>query len=336
MIQDKLISNNISYSLLKAFDDDGPKSLIRRKRLSGKGIQFGSLLDDYISLQKEEFNSKYEVLPMAPLEPMVKKVASLIRETFALEDMKKIQSDEDLKLKVVELMKLNGLYKSIKTTPTFVKKFNFNDFYKFTESCYLDKELVFISDLIEIQEARGSLFSNKRTKDYFINDYENIYQLELNFKYKKQNVKAILDMVNIDHKNKIIRGVDLKTGTPKPGEFSKNFFNYRYYMQAAIYQEALHRFNKKMFKGEYTVENFRFLYLCRTDIDNPVIYTTSQKWLDAAWKGFTTYSGYKYRGITELVDEIIWHKDNKLFEHTRKFYENSEVTVEDYYINVNK
>lgn len=330
------ISDNVSYSLLKLLEEEGPKALLKPKKESTKALKFGSLFDDFLFLDKETFNSKYEVLPIMQLDPMAIKLAHILRETCTLEDINKIKTDLKAQLDVVEIIKANKLWNNIKTDATFIKKFNFEDFYTYTETCFLDKDIIFTFDLLKLKEAKAALLSSNRTKHYLVNDLDNIYQLEINYPYKNQNIKTILDIVIIDHKNKIIKGVDLKTGTPKSEDFSKNFFSFKYYLQAALYQKALEYFNTENFKGEYTIEPFRFLYFSKTDIHNPLVYKVTNKWIDAGMRGFSTLSGYEYRGVDAIIEDLIWHKENKLFEYPRKLYESLELELEDFYINVKK
>ena len=61
MEQRELVSKFVSYSLLKSFDEHGPKALVQRMNPSSKGISFGTKLDDFISLPKDEFNEKYVI-----------------------------------------------------------------------------------------------------------------------------------------------------------------------------------------------------------------------------------------------------------------------------------
>ena len=60
------------------------------------------------------------------------------------------------------------------------------------------------------------------------------------------------------------------------------------------------------------------------------------KWIKAATNGFTTASGYPYRGIDELIDEVTWHKENKVFNVSRRIYEQDEVYLEDNFVVLNE
>jgi hypothetical protein len=81
---------------------------------------------------------------------------------------------------------------------------------------------------------------------------------------------------------------------------------------------------------------FQFLYISRYE-KIPLLYTVSQKWHDAALKGFYTQSGYKYRGLDEIIDDISWHWKNQKFDFSREIYEqNGSLTLNDDFITIDE
>lgn len=333
IVEGNYISDNISYSQLKIFDEEGAKGLLKPKNLDGKGIRFGSLLDDYLFLSKEDFTNKYEVVNTPLLAGDEYKLAVILKNQYSsFNELIKVHTNEKYKDSVIEIIKANKLFGRVSVRSTFLSKFDNKEFYDFVKKLYEDKILIHISDLVFAKNCKGELLSNKKTKHYFINEHENIYQANIQFEYRKQNVKCLLDMLIINHKDKIITPIDLKTGSPGIEDFKQNFFNYKYYLQGAIYNKAAEEYNKKHFNGKYKIEEFKFLYLCRYDISNPLIYRMSSKWNKAGLEGFKTLGGWKYRGINQLMDELLWHKENKKFNHSREIYENSEVYLDDSYI----
>lgn len=325
------ISDNNSYSLLKRFDDDGPRGLISKKNSGNASMRYGSLLDDYIFLDKEDFNKTYKVTHYQ-LPPALITLAHEVRKSFKLEEIDNITKNDIAKNKIVSLIKKLNLYKNIKTQATFINKFNNSEFYNYCKELYDNKILIHISDLIEAKEGKSSLFTHQKTSEYFVNNFDNIYQLEIKFPYLGTKMKCFLDMVIIDHDKKIIKGIDLKTGSPRAEDFIINFFKFKYYLQAAIYYLALEYYNKKHFNGEYTVDNFKFLYLSNFDIKNPIVYVVSDKWKNCAINGFKTTSGYFYKGVKQLVKEVNWHRENKVFNLSKDAYLKKELYLDDKFI----
>lgn len=68
---------------------------------------------------------------------------------------------------------------------------------------------------------------------------ELIHQQPIYFTYRNTQCKALLDGIQIDHKNKIIQLFDLKTTHKPVYDFPEAFVQWGYYRQAAFYREAL-------------------------------------------------------------------------------------------------
>lgn len=338
MEQQQLVSNNISYSLLKSFDEYGPKALIERQSVYNKGVDFGSKLDDFISLPKNEFNEKYLIVQNT-LDGDLFKLAQIVVNDVAINTKQFVINDAKT-INTLNAIAINAeLFKRIKLDDSRIKKFNTSEFYEFVDFLYENKDKEFITpdEYSKLLACQNSLYNHKSTKKYFncSDDCEEIYQVELNNNYKNRNIKGVLDKVIINHKEKTIQGVDLKSGSVIAKEFMSNFFKFKYYIQGAIYQELLMvNFKNKNGLSDYTIKPFKYIYLPTFDYNNPKTFILTEKWEHAAWQGFATNSGYKYRGISELINEINWHIKHQVFDETKEFYENLEIKLDDSFIHL--
>lgn len=114
-----------------------------------------------------------------------------------------------------------------------------------------------------------SLQSSKHTNKYFKDSptVDIFYQLPVYFTYQEMSCKALLDMVIIDHENKQVFPIDIKT----MGDFTRHFpwavKGRGYNFQAAFYTEALMQLklsNGGTIKGfpdisEYEIMPFKFI-----------------------------------------------------------------------------
>jgi hypothetical protein len=343
MEQQQLVSNNISYSLLKSFDEHGPKALVERQTVYNKGIDFGSKLDDFISLPKEAFNEKYLIVQntldgdLFKLAEIIVNIENVNIDVFIEPFIEGVTLTN--KIVVINQLAMEAeLFKRIKLDTSRIKKFDTPEFYEFIEFMYNNKNKEFITpdEHSKLLVCQSSLFNHKSTKKYFNcgGNVEEIYQLELNFEYKNKNIKCILDKVIINHNNKTIQPIDLKSGSVSSKEFMSNFFKFKYYLQGTLYNAGVFNEYKKLINANYELLPFKYIYLPTFDYNNPKTFILTEKWEHAAWQGFTTNSGYKYRGITELVDEINWHIKHQIFNETREFYENLEIELDDSFINL--
>jgi len=325
----QLVSNNISYSLLKAVDDSGPQALVNKIEIHNSGIDFGKRLDDFISLSSEEFNKKYLVADHSmsgDLEILAKIVAN---SSFTV-------LDEDYFEQVIKIIDSNNFFKTVTKNETKIKKFNTPEFDHYVSLLrkHPDKTFITYAEYTKLVDARFSLFNHKSTKKYFNceNHCEEIYQLEIIYQYKNKNIKTILDKLIINHYEKTIQPLDLKSGSVDSYEFIKSFFNYKYYIQGGLYQKAVEEWIKNTKLKDYLILPFKFIFLPTYNLNNPKTFIFTKKWYNASWKGFTTKSGYVYRGIDELIDIVSWHIENQIFNETKQFYENEEIELDDSFI----
>jgi hypothetical protein len=191
---------------------------------------------------------------------------------------------------------------------------------------------------------------NPFTKKYFIKEdgMELLFQVpivwDIQFnslmteegKADTKRAKSMLDVVLIDHKNKLILPVDLKTG----GEsFYRSFWKYKRYLQASMYTDALifsewiGDVNTELIH-EYEIKPLRFIY-CDTNLKkSPIIYKLSNKDIAAGREGidymeptgnvddikFGVFGRIKYKGYRKLVAELDWHIKNNKWDYDYDTY----------------
>ena len=80
---------------------------------------------------------------------------------------------------------------------------------------------------------------------------------------------------------------------------------------------------------------FKFIYVGKTE-SYPLVYTMTDKWIRSALNGFTTTSGYKYKGLDENLDNIYYHWKNKKYNYSKEVYEKKgSLNLNDDFIKVN-
>lgn len=67
----------------------------------------------------------------------------------------------------------------------------------------------------------------------------------------------------------------------------------------------------------YRVELPKFIVCDSTNYFNPLIYTLSDSDILDAYSGFE-HKGRKYPGVKELIDDLIWAKENNVWNISRK------------------
>lgn len=160
-------------------------------------------------------------------------------------------------------------------------------------------------------EAANTLKTHDFTKIYF----EDTPGIQLIYQYKFVQivngikVKGMLDCLVIDHENKTIYPVDLKTGESPVEMFDEVMLLHKYYLQASLYRTAIQQIvaNDPDLKG-YSVSMFEFVYLSKMNVNKPLIWIVPEELHEAGMNGFTDRFGFKHKGINELLDMYQYNK----------------------------
>ena len=326
------IDLTLSYSKLSDFDRNGAMSLIRRNVIEGAGVKHGSLVDDLLVDNMTGNNlceAKYYKFDGEKPSATLGSLCDIVLKNY-LTIPEKVED-------VLEIVKLNKFWSNIKNENTLIEKFNIPEFWDYINAMYEvgDKILITTEEYMDAIEMVSILKSHKYSKDIIINEYENIYQHKFEIEYKGFIVRGILDLISIDHKNKIVYFTDLKTGKNPAIEFEDSFIKWRYYFQGAIYILASEQILRGLGIREYKIQDFQFLYISKSD-KTPLLYKMTRKWISAAMNGFSI-NRYVYKGINELIDEVRWCWDNKEYLVPKYIVDNNGVVnIKDNFIEVNE
>lgn len=209
----------------------------------------------------------------------------------------------------------NDKMKLSKITPEF-----YEYVYALIQKEKTNADIVTMDKYVEALEIVNIIKTSKVGKDLFSKD--TISQQYFEFNYKENYIfRGFIDLLVIDHDLKTITPVDLKTGIEPTLYFINSILKYKYYLQMYIYSEAVKKIKIDLDLLDYEILPFKFLYINKIE-KIPVIYETTEKWLKWAKNGFKTKSGYVYKGVDELTDEIGWQFNNNEFKIPRQIKEN--------------
>jgi len=304
----------LSYSRISDFDRNGAKALIDRTIVDTDGAKIGLLTDDLLNdiINKTRlFKEKYYIFNGDKPTATLGKLSDIILKNYT-----KIPNDKEL-LKIAET---NKFWKSQKDE-TKLTNIDVPEFKDYINAQFMSKQkiLVTTSEVDLAQDLVDTLLIHNNSKYIFNSNNELINQIKFEFEYKDFLLRGILDILSINHKNKTIQMIDLKTGTNPISEFINSFLKWRYYIQEAIYTKASDVITKQFGLEGYKLLPFQFLFISRYE-KTPFIYEIGDKWHEAALKGFKTSLGWEYKGLEELLENIKWHVDNKIFDTTKEIY----------------
>ena len=194
-----------------------------------------------------------------------------------------------------------------------------------------------------ISQIVMSIRTSPNTSKYFQTnkDIEVLYQLAIYFPYQGVDCKALLDMVVVDHKEKTIQPMDIKTMGDQSIYFPKSLRQRKYDIQAAFYTEALEYFKERdepKWK-DYKILPFKFIVESTINPGNPLVFTCSNELLfmgkwgreenslelnvpDSAetWAKKKYVSYPEIKGFHQLIEDYKWYMENG-FEKKREIVE---------------
>lgn len=147
---------------------------------------------------------------------------------------------------------------------------------------------------------------------------EYLYQLKFFLDYPLDEfttvkLKFMPDLLVVDHQEKTVQPVDLKTSSMPAWGFQENFLKFRYDIQATLYSDALRYVmdSTKEYK-DYTILPYLFTDISRSDkVPVTFIYDQTDPSQQDGLSFSTDGKTYKYKGWKALLQEILDYQEQK-------------------------
>ena len=140
-----------------------------------------------------------------------------------------------------------------------------------------DRTVLSQNDYADVMACVDELRTNSVTKPFFsINpfdtDIEKVFQLKFRAEFQGIPVRCMFDEIIVDHKNKLIYPIDLKTTGHPEEEFENSFVQWRYDIQAKLYTYILQECIKKddYFK-DFKIQDYQFIVINRRTVA-PIVW----------------------------------------------------------------
>jgi hypothetical protein len=308
----------INYSTLSSLDRD--PSLVGREIKPTDSMTLGSLVDNLIT--RGEFGDEYKVAQYEkPTGQMGTFCDGIIAGLSEQEAYNAVGFKRDKLLAVMD-------------------KFNSGDGANYCKEVMdnADKTFVPFEMIAKANTIVATLKEHPNTSSYFQKNLpegiEIKFQVPIIFNLPNNlgKGKALLDLVLIDHINKNITPIDLKTTSGKTSEFKSSFMKWKYYIQASLYSYGLKQCciaDSPI--DDYEVLPFKFIVISTTDSGKPIVWKCTNKDLMVGMMGGTSSTGYHIRGFIELAETLNWHYQADLWDYTRDVYEgNGEIELNNF------
>jgi hypothetical protein len=199
-----------------------------------------------------------------------------------------------------------------------------------------DKQVVSIEEHAEARQMADMLKYGTYTEKYFKESSEVVEvhnQLKIDWEYevldkldgntiRRYNCKSILDKVIIDHLDKTIQPIDIKSTGKSVYDFESSFKRFGYFRQAAFYMTAIRYWAILNGYGEYQLLNFIFI-VAETDCYNlPMVYKVSGQDIYCGIYGGKYQNGTRrIKGFNCLLNDLDHHQHTDNWDYRAEHFE---------------
>lgn len=311
----RISNSNIGWFLKK-----GPRYL--KEMLDGKEglkasfLDKGTMIHEYI-LQPEEFWKDYIILDFAV--PKVKQQKDLLEFYSTARLVDPFASEDDILIMSYEAAYNNNKSKEkkIQEAKELVELYqNYIEYFRNKDS----KKVISFADFNMLKAIKKNMEDHKKANELLFNypeTFEVHNEFHINWEYPNASslgdlpCKSLLDRVMIDHTNKKIILVDIKT-TADVYNFKHSVEEFDYCRQLAYYWLAIHWYFKNELKlniEEYEYETY-IIAVQSHDGYEVRVFKFNPKTVEE-----------RLVAIDYAIKRIAWHKDNNLWDHMKEYYD---------------
>lgn len=133
--------------------------------------------------------------------------------------------------------------------------------------------------------------------------------------YKGYTIRGIVDRIIIDHGNKVVKPIDIKTTSSSILDFRKSYLKYGYFRQGAIYTDGIKQSIELLPEG-YTLDSFRFIVADMAMRLPPAVFEMSCDDIDVGRRGGNWLGTDRpVKGYQCLIDELEFYQKSQQWTH---------------------
>lgn len=314
----------ISNSNIGWFLNKGPAYL--HKKLSGQledetspSMTKGTMIHEYL-LQPEEFQKDYVVWDKS-------RPSSVNEEKFcqALADSLEIEPNKSLLSAYKAAYSTSGKSDDKILSEATKKASTLKEYIEFLKSRD-QREMITPYSVTQLMKIKENISNHKAACKLLLPaDNKNVFhEFHINWEYisSKYNdieftcpCKSLLDSVSFDYDNKKVILIDLKT-TSHLHNFADAVNMYDYTRQLYFYTKALKWYITNELHEDGNTWRFEWYIIAIDSFTSDIrVFTFS----------YAQVYGENVEKVRNAIRDIVWHKDNNLWEHSRAYYEGNGV-----------
>lgn len=279
----------LSYSTLAKYEREGFNKLDSLfDKIETPSLTFGSAVDALITGGRKEFEDNFIIADFPEIKDSVKAIVTRLFQLYG-NDVKSIDEipNSDI-IPLTEEMNFQNNWKP-ETRAKVIREQGF-EYYKLLFIAK-DKKILDNKTAQEVFAAVRVLKESEATKSYFAEDnpFDNItreYQLKFKATIQGINYRCMADLLLVNHHEKIVYPIDLKTSSHVEWEFPKSFAQWRYDVQARLYAKIIRmNMDKDDYFKEFKLANYRFIVVNRNTL-TPLVWEFEETFeLGEMWYG---------------------------------------------------
>lgn len=286
----------------------------------------------------EEFQNTYH---MSDVKKPSDKLMSITQQIFDIQSRTKqpdepflLLTDNSLTDDIISAIEFHEYYpKWTREVKINRVKTDCNDYYNDLIKSY-GKQILDLDEITIIDTIVNSLQGNNRTLHFFMGlptEVDYIYQYPIYFTYQDMDFKVLIDILEVNHLNKTLKVIDIKTLGDYTIRFPSSMRKFRYDFQVAFYTIAVEQwrknhpivYNYKVINPAFIVETTKLGYQ-----GNPLVFECSDQLIDIALYGRKLYSTSEHHdpeyvltqqgrvktselyGVLDTINLYKWHLEN--------------------------
>ena len=321
----------LSYSMLAQFAREGFKCVpfLKDKKVSQALIN-GSIVDCLVT-EPETFKDRFFIADFN--RPSIT-ICTIVEDLFKLVNDK---NEKYISLSCIPqeliLEELNNYsyypnWKAITRINKIIDDGSY--YYKMLFIVLANEGKTFIStyEYNNANECKEVLFTSPFTKDIFnISKFNTNIKLHYQLKFKTKfndypEVRCMFDAIIVNHSEKIIIPIDLKTTGKNESEFQNSFISSNYYLQATLYTQILQKvISSDNYFKDFKIAPYKFIVI-NSDSLSPMIWEFP---LNKYEGDFEDNYGNKYESWRKLAVKLNWHLETGITNYSYDAYNNKGV-----------
>ena len=242
----------LSYSTLARYEREGFNNLDKLfDKVETPSLTFGSAVDSIITGGQEEFDERFMVAEFPSTPDSITKIVKSLFNQYRDSYRSLIMIPDDVVIKETEYQSYQMNWKP--ETRAKVIKEKGADYYNLLFVAG-DRTILDTTTYQDVCNAVRALKESESTKFYFADNnpfepnIERFYQLKFKACLEGIEYRCMSDLLIVNHENKTIQPIDLKTSSHAEWDFYKSFVEWNYQIQARLYWSII---RQNMDKDEY-------------------------------------------------------------------------------------